>query len=80
MDAALQERIAQDQDPVKREAGLTESLAVSRLRFVERMKQPILSRRETGLVQTGAEARVLRKAVVPYGQELRPKRGAKPCC
>ena len=77
LEAALQERIAQDQ--VKRESRWTESLAVGSLSFVERIKPLILSRRETEVVQTGAEVWELQEAAVPYGQELPPKSGAKPC-
>ena len=76
LEAALQERIAQDQ--VKREGRWTESLAVGSLSFVERIKPLILSRRETEIVPTGAEMWVLQSWPCLTGKKGARKAALRP--
>ena len=62
---------------MKREPCWTASLAVGSLEFVEKVKPLILSRRETEIVATADNARVLQEAVIAYGQETDLKNASK---
>ena len=75
LDFTLQKAMAED--PIKRQGCWTESLAVGGLCFLQRVKLLILSRRETEIVEAGAELWVLKENEIPYGQKRPRKTSAK---
>jgi putative transposase len=75
LEASLGERISRGQ--LKREPCWTESLAVGRVAFLEKIKPQILSRHDTEIIETVKDVWVLRENPIPYGQKEGSKSGAK---
>ena len=76
LEAALVDAIARG--VVKREAIWTESLAVGRAGFVEKIQPTVLTRRETEVIEVGEDVSVLRESPSPYGLEAGSENAAKP--
>jgi hypothetical protein len=62
---------------MKREPCWTESLAMGRVTFLEKVRPQILSRRDTEIVETGKDVWALRVSPIPYGQKVGLTNGAK---
>ena len=72
---SLAERIARNE--LKRQARWTQSLAVGSRAFVETVRPLISERSETEIAMTAGNIWSLHEAMVPYGQETRPKNASK---